>query len=562
MQLSTLHELGLSLGRSRLLGTFAALMVLVPVLASCDSGPTEVTPVATVEVAPSTGSVLVGGTLQLVATIADAGGTTLTDRPVAWASTDEAIASVSALGLVTGVGEGSATITATSDGVSATATVDVAPAPAATVEVSPSPASVMVGMMLGLTAVPKDAGGNELSGRMVAWASSNDAVVTVSASGVARGVGEGSATLSATVEGRSGTATVSVTPFGVSSLSPGAWTTCGVAAGEAFCWGTNYYGELGTGASGEEERLVPTRVAGGLSFASVTTGRVHTCGVATDGQAYCWGRGDSGVLGDGSGISMSVPVPVQGGLTFVSVTAGDAHNCGLTSSGEAYCWGKGPLGNGSSTATAWPTAVSGWLKFRMIDAGGGHVCGVTTGGDAYCWGPNGLGKLGNGEQYGYWMVPVMVSGGLTFSSVSAGDEHTCGLTTAGEAYCWGKNREGQLGDGTEEARTIPTQVSGGLIFAEVHAGMAHSCGRTTEGGAYCWGRNGEGQLGDGTTEARLAPTMVSGGMTFATVITGERHSCATALSGATYCWGWGIFGQLGSGVMGDVLVPTQISPPG
>jgi len=102
-----------------------------------------------------------------------------------------------------------------------------------------------------------------------------------------------------------------------------------------------------------------------------------------------------------------------------------------------------------------------------------------------------------------------VTGGLTFASLMAGSSHTCGLTPAGAAYCWGDGGDGQLGDGTRTDRLTPTAVTGGLTFASLRAGAMHTCGLTTAGEGYCWGSNYNGQLGDGTRIDTLTPVRVS-----------------------------------------------------
>jgi alpha-tubulin suppressor-like RCC1 family protein len=141
--------------------------------------------------------------------------------------------------------------------------------------------------------------------------------------------------------------------------------------------------------------------------------------------------------------------------------------------------------------------VSGGLTFVALSAGGVHTCGLTMAGLAYCWGDNSYGQLGDGTST-QRTSPEPVSGGLTFAELSAANSQTCGVTTVGEAYCWGDNTYGQLGDGSTTERTSPVAVSGGLTFTLVSLGLFHSCGLTTAGGAYCWGANGAGQLGDGS----------------------------------------------------------------
>ena len=194
----------------------------------------------------------------------------------------------------------------------------------------------------------------------------------------------------------------------------------------------------------------------------VSAGSIHNCGVTTAGAAYCWGWNGFGQLGNGTNTKSNVPVAVTGGLTFQSVSAGSIHSCGVTTAGAAYCWGNnghgGQLGNGTNTKSNVPVAVTGGLTFQSVSAGSIHSCGVTTAGAAYCWGNNGHGgQLGNGTNTKS-NVPVAVTGGLTFQSVSAGLQHSCGVTTAGTAYCWGENKHGRFGNGTETNSNVPVLV--------------------------------------------------------------------------------------------------------
>jgi uncharacterized protein YjdB len=181
-------------------------------------------PVAAVAVAPATANLQVGATVQLTATLTDAGGNVLTGRAVNWVTSNSGVATVSSSGLVSALAAGLATITATSEGKSSSAAVTVINVPVVSVTVSPTSASVLVGGTVQLVATPRGPGGNPLTGRVVTWTTSSSTVATVTGSGVVTGVAAGSATITATSEGINGTAAVTVTapPPGALPAFPGA----------------------------------------------------------------------------------------------------------------------------------------------------------------------------------------------------------------------------------------------------------------------------------------------------------------------------------------------------
>ncbi|PYO91529.1 MAG: chromosome condensation regulator RCC1 [Gemmatimonadetes bacterium] len=302
------------------------------------------------------------------------------------------------------------------------------------------------------------------------------------------------------------------------AVSAGDRYTCGLTTtGAAYCWGLNGWGQLGDGTT--TDRSSPVLVAGVLNFKLVATGFRQTCAIAVSGAAYCWGLNRAGQLGDGTTTDRSSPARVAGDLTFSAVSAGDFHTCGVTTAGAAYCWGAngdGQLGDGSTTNRSTPTpvrVVSG-VTFAAVSAGGFHTCGITPDGAAYCWGANGEGQLGDASADGRTQ-PVRVAGGGSYAAVSAGNSHTCAITAVGAAYCWGLNVQGQLGDGTTESRRRPVPVAGDIHFVAIEAGGSgqalgfHSCGLTVAGAAYCWGQNARGQLGDGTTQDQTRPVPVA-----------------------------------------------------
>src|SRR2546426_491284 len=334
-------------------------------------------------------------------------------------------------------------------------------------------------------------------------------------------------------QGANGTTTVTITrtsftdavtlslgnaPTGVTgSFNPAAPTGTGstltLSVGAAVARGVYSLTVGGAGSPGTRSTPLTLTVSAEGSGVTVDAGGYHSCALMA-GQAFCWGN-NRGQVGDGTTPDRFVPTAVAGGLTFAALSAGDGASCGLTPTGAAYCWGfnnSGQLGDGTTTDRLSPTPVAGGLTFAMLSAGnnaaGGHTCGVTTSGAAYCWGRNGNGQLGDGTTTDR-LVPTPIAGGVAFAAVITGGQHTCGVTTSGAAYCWGFNGAGGLGDGTTTQRLVPTVVAGGLTFATLSAGGAHTCGVTASGGVCCWGLNGNGQLGDGTVTNRLVPTPVA-----------------------------------------------------
>lgn len=314
-------------------------------------------------------------------------------------------------------------------------------------------------------------------------------------------------------------------------MSAGADHGCGIdqqasltASGRAWCWGSGEWGQLGNGASGTGAiATTPVLVSSTRKFSLVTAGTRHTCGIETTdartaisaGPAYCWGEASLGELGNGEvteppdfpDLIRPTPVAVLGGLQFKWLSAGDFYTCGVATSGAGYCWGseaRGEFGDGGSARDLFtePTAVTGGLSFVMVDVSSTLTCGVTADTLAYCWGENRDGQTGKGTISTEEPSPVPVAGGHKFVVVSTGFDHSCGVTPEGDAYCWGDNRLGALGDGTANSSATPVGVAviDGLKFRSITADFQYTCGIATTGEAYCWGLNDVGQLGIGTTE--------------------------------------------------------------
>ena len=332
----------------------------------------------------------------------------------------------------------------------------------------------------------------------------------------------------------------------------------------ASAWGANGNGRLGDDTL--TNRSSPVTVIGGITdWASVSAGGYHSLGVTDAGIAYAWGFNSVGRLGDGTTTNRSSPVTVIGGITdWASVSAGKFHSLGITDTGIAYAWGynsSGQLGDGTTTNRSSPvTVIGGITDWASVSAGGSHSLGVTDAGIAYAWGTNGYGRLGDGTTTSR-SSPVTVIGGITdWASVSGGRDYSLGVTATGIAYAWGRNSNGQLGDGTTTPRSSPVTVIGAITdWASVSAGRYHSLGVTDAGIAYAWGRNDNGRLGDGTTTQRSSPVTVIGGITdWASVSGGGAHSLGVTDAGIAYAWGRNGDGRLGDGTNTDRSSPVTV----
>jgi alpha-tubulin suppressor-like RCC1 family protein len=342
---------------------------------------------------------------------------------------------------------------------------------------------------------------------------------------------------------------------------------CAVNTGRRlYCWGLRHTGAADSMLFHPWAVLVPD----GPAFGALTGGDAHFCGVATDGAAYCWGKGDSGRLGTGSASTASSPAAVAGSLRFAVVSAGGGHTCAVaptdatSSAGNLHCWGRGlygEVGDGALADRLEPVRVAyPYHSHRYTDVAAGrhHSCGVTTEGVVRCWGWNNQGQLGVDGLFGLGF-PEAVHSDVRFTAVTAGDRHSCAIAIDGTAWCWGRGVEGQLGTGDTERSLVPRPVAGGLRFRSLAAGTAHTCGLAEDGAAYCWGERRYGRVGDGRAMGvAMEPVPVAGGLRFRAIASGDMNSCGVAEDDRIYCWGYGGFGQLGAGRLSDVAEPSPV----
>lgn len=522
---------------------------------------------------PGIDAITIGESAQYRAIARDAAGNVVLGYRFTWASSTPSVATIDSTGLAIGRSAGTTLISVTHRSGAGSLPLYVTQ-PVASVALVPPAAALVPGGQVTFGATPLDSAGSPVPYRTAVWSSTDSAVAAV-ASGRVTGGTLGTATIQATVDGKTGTALVTVALVRFTSVAAGHEHTCARSMeGRAYCWGSNQYYQLGDGSF--ENSFVPTAVWSDGTIESLSVGGHHACALPADGTAYCWGLNEVGQLGSGSPEASSVPVEVIGGLRFRSVSAGGAHSCGVATDGLVYCWGSNGFGElgaasdetcprgkflGPLACSRRPLAVTGGPAFESVSAGSTHTCGLTSGGEAYCWGDNSEGQLGDSSTQ-QRQGPTLVAGGLRFRQLSAGINYTCGVAVEGVVYCWGRNPIGQLGNGSTIDATYPVPIAGGLRFESVTAGgglyEAHTCGVAVGGAAYCWGWNGSGQLGDGSRNNRSEPVPVAGGLLFRTVTVGTYHTCGLGQDDLVYCWGGNFSGQLGSGVEG-ALAPVRVS---
>lgn len=294
------------------------------------------------------------------------------------------------------------------------------------------------------------------------------------------------------------------------------YSGCGLKTdGSAWCWGDNGQGQLGDGTQTNSD--VPVAVIDGHKFINIEPSWTQTCALKEDGSVWCWGQNWGGMLGSASaGSPQLTPYQVDTISDFIHLSAGDGTACGLRRNGEAWCWGnntKGAVGNGSSTGQIYtPQKVQTDLTFSTIDVGEeGTVCALTETGEAWCWGYNSDGQTGIGSAGTDVFTPQKATNIDNFIDISVGSGQTCGLLENGEAWCWGSDSWGALGNGSTLTTTqlSPTKVINIDDFIKITTRATGACGLTSDNKVYCWGYNGSGAVGDGTTSGRDTPVEIT-----------------------------------------------------
>lgn len=309
----------------------------------------------------------------------------------------------------------------------------------------------------------------------------------------------------------------------------------------------------------------------------LSTGTGTTYALDLGGNCYAWGANSKGQLGDNTTVPKSSPVLVLGGNTFISLSINrgapsDGSVYGITAANDLYAWGlnaNGQLGDGTVVAKSSPVLVLGSLKWSQIiqsRAGYGGVIGLTTGGDAYAWGA-GMTKLTGGVAA--VSSPVLIAGGKNFTRIFSGLDNASnpfmiGLQADGTAYSMGANANGLLGDGTNVAKSSPVLIAGSRKFIQVSLmGQNNVSAIDMSNNAYTWGDNIVGQLGDGTVVSKSSPVLVLGSHKWTRVMmdsctTGQGPVLGIDTDGVMWAWGNNQTGELGDNTSAAKSSPVLV----
>ena len=267
----------------------------------------------------------------------------------------------------------------------------------------------------------------------------------------------------------------------------------------------------------------------------------HTCALNIEGNVFCWGSKADGRLGNGvtSGAVINYPTTVKTDITsnpsidlsnIVQIASHGSHTCALSSDGEVFCWGrgnKGQLGNDADSSQNLPVKVVAedgstdpLTGIIQIATGGKHTCALNLEGEVFCWGYHIYGQLGDNSTATSiaYPVKVVIDGvGTPFNNIAqvvAGSNHTCALNNDGNVFCWGYGASGRLGHGEDTSSSLPVSVvesdgSQSLLsnVTQIATGSSHTCALKTDSTLVCWGVGGNGQLGNNAKDNHDAPAM-------------------------------------------------------
>ena len=337
-----------------------------------------------------------------------------------------------------------------------------------------------------------------------------------------------------------------------------------------WLWGYNGYGNLGDNSTTNKSSPVQT-VAGGTNWKQVCVGGYFNGAIKTDGTLWMWGGNNYGEMGNntadgGTVTAKSSPIQtIAGGTNWKQMSLGGANVAAIKTDGTLWTWGwnfSGQLGNNTTTSKSSPIqTVAGGTNWKAVDIGQAHIAAIKTDGTLWTWGRNEDGQLGDGTTVDKSSPIQTVAGGTNWKQVAAGGASTymtAAIKTDGTLWTWGYGVFGQLGDGTSDSKSSPVQtIAGGTNWKQISAGFGAAAIKT-DGTLWTWGRNENGGIGDNTTVPKSSPVQtVAGGTNWKQVSTGNGRTAAIKTDGTLWLWGINTYGELGTNDRTQRSSPVQ-----
>lgn len=329
-----------------------------------------------------------------------------------------------------------------------------------------------------------------------------------------------------------------------------------------WAWGEGAGGVLGTNNTTSRSSPVQT-IAGGSDWKSVHGNSSDSvCGVKKDGTMWLWGNNRSGKLGTNDIVARSSPVQIIG--DWEQGATNYANSGGVRKNGQLWIWGRnnvGQLGTNDTVDQSSPVqTITGGSNWKQLAIGYQHAVAIKTDGTLWNWGSNNRGQLGDSTNANRSSPVQTIALGSNWKQCSAGLEHTAAIKNDGTLWLWGRNTNGQLGDGTTTNRSSPVQtIAGGNNWKLVNCGDYHTAAIKTDGTLWLWGAGGQGRLGHGTTQSRSSPVQtIAGGNDWYLVSCGIYHTAAIKKNGSLWTWGSNSSGQLGDGTRTNRSSPIQV----
>lgn len=332
------------------------------------------------------------------------------------------------------------------------------------------------------------------------------------------------------------------------TIKAGGSNTFGIQTdGTLWAWGLNNYGQIGNGST-EYEQNTPLQVGIDNNWNKISIEGSHVLALKTNGTLWAWGSNSFGQLGDGTNVNKNVPIQIGTDNNWIDISAGSYFSIALKSNGTLWSWGGnygGELGDGTYNSRIIPTQIGTDTNWVSINCGSFHCIAFKSDGTIWTWGTNSYGQLGNGITSNTVNIPTYFGLQSDWLKLALGAFHTLGIKTNGTLWAWGSNIEGQLGyENTQFFNNTPFQVGTSTNWLNVDAGEHHSVATMNNQTLWAWGKNSNGQFGNGTNTNTNYPIQINSDVDWSSLLSlGSNHSTNFKTNNTLWLWGASALGN-------------------